>query len=226
MKIVVRLENPFELTSRDVRDFVASVNKKQEYNSKILWHQHIPPEIIFTKPTQNGVFELVNYRNDIEMMEYLKRVIRNSEIYTQAGKSTIKYANLKTENFIMPKISPALAVYNTRTPIIIGSNDTDKERIRKISDDIGKIRHIAKSVIKDSIFYQIKHYLGIDVPVKQQEDVVVDVADINFFFVPYPKKEVKLDMPAVKCKVISNVILPRFVGYRIGYGFGELVVSN
>lgn len=223
MKIVVKLENPFELTSRDVRDFVASINRKQEYNDKILWHKHIPPEIIFTKPTQSGVFELINYNNNIEMMDYLKQIIAKSEIYTQAGKSAVKYATLKTENFIMPKIAPALAVYNTRTPIIIGSNDIDKERINKISDDMGKIRHIAKKVIKDSIFYQIKYYLGINVPERQQEDVIVDVADINFFFVPYPKKELKLDMPAVRCKVISNVLLPRFVGYRIGYGFGQII---
>ena len=226
MKLVMALENPIEwLSPRDVRNFLASVNKRDEYNEKILWHKHIPPVLIFRKPTKDHV-EVINYTNDIEMMEYFKKIVAGKEIYNGQGKSVIKHASLKTENFEIPKpLAPYFAVYKTRTPIIIASNNEEIEKIRKIEGDTKALRDFLKDFILDSIYHQIKHYLGIELPQKYKKQILIDVADINYFYVPYPKEDVSIHFPAVKCRVISNYLLPRFLGYRIGYGFGELMVE-
>ncbi len=226
MKLVMTLENPIEwLSQRDVRDFLASVNKREQYVEKILWHKHIPPVLIFRKPTKSGI-EIVNYTNDIEMMEYFKRVVVGKEIYNNQGKSRIGYASLKTENFEIPKpLAPYFAIYRTRTPIIIASNDDELRAIRKIESNTKALRDFLKSFILKSIYHQAKHYLGINLPEEYKKQILIDVADIKYFYVPYPKKEVKLNFPSVKCRVISNYLLPRFIGYRIGYGFGELMTD-
>lgn len=226
MKLAMVLENSIEwLSPRDVRNFLASVNKRDEYNKKVLWHKHIPPVLIFRNPTKNHL-EIINYTNDVEMMEYFRKIVVGKEIYNSQGKSRIKRASLKTENFEIPKpLAPYFAVYRTRTPIIIASNNKEIEKIRKIENDTRALREFLKNFILNSIFHQTKHYLGIDLPEKYKKQILIDIADIKYFYVPYPKKEISLNFPSVKCRVISNYLLPRFVGYRIGYGFGELVTE-
>lgn len=227
MKLVLKLSKPIEdLTPRHLRDFLASVNKREEYTDKILWHKHIPPVLIYTWPTKKGFAEVINYGNDIEMMEYLKNAVQRGEIYTNSGSAKIVRAFLRSENFITPKIAPAFAVYRTRTPMILASNTEELKEIEKIQGDEAKLRVFLKDFITNSIFHQIKHYVGIEVPEKDRRQLKIDVSEVKFFYVPYPKEEVKLHFPAVKCKVISNFILPRFVGYRIGYGFGELIADG
>ena len=228
MKLVMKLETPIRsLTPRDVRDFLASVVTKDEYREKILWHEHIPPALIFRKPTQNGHAEVINYFNDIELMEHLKRTVIHKEIYNAEGKSKIKKALLKTENFELPQsTAPYFAVYKTRTPIIIASNSDEIERVRKIKGNEKALRKFLIDFILDSIFYQTEYYLGFKPLGNYKKQLLIDVADIKFFFVPYPKKEVTLSFPSVKCRIISNFLLPRFVGYRIGYGFGELIADG
>ena len=227
MKLVVKLEKPIEwLSPRDVRDFLASVNKKNQYVEKILWHKHIPPELIYRKPTKDYL-EIINYANDIEMMGYFKNIVIGKEIYNNQGKSKIKHASLKTENFEIPKpLAPCFAVYKTRTPIIIASNSSEIERIRKIEEDEKALKAFLREFIIDSIFHQTKYYLGIEIPEKYKKQISIDVIDVKYFYVPYPKKETKLNFPSIRCKVISNFLLPRFIGYRIGYGFGELIADE
>ena len=227
MKLTMKLETPIEwLSPRDVRDFLASVNKRDQYIEKILWHKHIPPELIYRRPTKDYL-EIINYTNDIEMMEYFKNIVVGKEIYNSQGKSKIKHVSLKTENFEIPKpLAPYFAVYRTRTPIIIASNGDEIEKIRKIEDDNKAIKAFLKEFIVDSILHQARHYLGVEIPEDYRKQILIDVIDIKYFYVPYPKREVKLNFPSVRCKVISNFLLPRFVGYRIGYGFGELMADG
>ena len=226
MKIVMKLEKPLhDLTSRNVRDFLASINRRDEYTDRILWHKHIPPELIFRKPTRDGYLEVINYSNNIEMMKYLKKIAAGKEIYNSSGRSRIIKVSLKTANFEMPKVAPMIAVYKTRTPVIIASNKQEIEKVRDtgLEDSDESLRMFLKEFILDSVFYQIRHYLGIDIPEKQRKSVLIDVSEVKYFYVSYPKKEVKLSFPAVRCRVVSNFILPGFIGYRIGYGVGELI---
>ena len=226
MKLVLQLSEFVEdLTPRDIRNFLASVNKRDDYMEKILWHRHIPPVLIYTWQTRKGVVDVVNYTNDVEMMNYLKNAVYKREIKTKTRVVKVESAVLRNENFIMPRIATAFAVYKTRTPMIIASNDEELKEIRKIESDEEKLRGFLKDFITQSIFHLIKHYLGVDVPHSQREKLKIDVSDIKYFYVPYPKEEVKLHFPSVKCRIISNCLLPRFVGYRIGYGFGELVAG-
>jgi len=224
MKLVVKLKEPIpNLTPRHVRDFLASLNRKAEYNDIILWHKHIPPELIFTAPTQKGYFEIINYRNNVEMMEYFKKIMSGKELITECGSSRVEKVMLRNENFILPQLNLGIAVYTTRTPIIIASNTEEINEIRKIENDKEKLRRFLKQFILDSIAHTAKFYMGYEIPKSTLKEMAVDVSEIKYFYVPYPKKEVKLYFPSVRCRIISNFLLPRFVGYRIGYGFGELM---
>ncbi len=227
MKLVLKLDGFAEdLTPRTIRNFLASVNKREEYTEKILWHRHIPPVLIYTWPTTSGYAEVVNYTNDIEMMNYLKNAAYKKEIKTKTKTLKVINASLRNENFAMPKIASAFAVYKTRTPIILASNSEETKEIKKdVEGNEEKLRAFLKDFIVDSVFHQIKHYLGIEVPKSQWKQLKVDVSDIKYFYVPYPKEDVNIHFPAVRCRVISNYLIPRFVGYRIGYGFGELIVE-
>ena len=78
-------------------------------------------------------------------------------------------------------------------------------------------RYIAHR-IKSDAEYQIKNWFGLDL--KINDFSIISISNLKQLFLDY-KDGVKV--PAVTMDFVSNFRLPRFVGYKIGLGWGEII---
>ena len=217
MKLVVRTDKIIkELYSRDIRNFIGSI-VDEEFKDTVLWHKKVPPELIYVKPFRFG-FEVLSWKNRMDLLYHLYEKIKDKSINIKGIKANIENSFFKEEGFNIPQ--KGLYFYYTRTPIILSVNPVEYKivyacNMQKQQDDL--IRYIKKR-IKYSIIYNAKHYFDLDINLDDL-NLIIERQDIRL--VDYKNGGKKFQ--AVFLKIASNYSLPRFVGYKIGLGWGELI---
>jgi len=212
MKIIVgtKQEIPKSIFPRDIRNYVGSIVDKK-YKDFFMWHKHKQPPVIYVKPFKKG-FEIVFYFNNFEAISHLIDKIKGNKNFYGVE---IKKVWSKEESLIPPLKIVNPITYNTRTPIIVGTNSVEWGIVNNIKDNEKKLKDYFIYKIKDTISYQLKEYIGISVDLK---DVQINIKEYSFFFQKYKESS----YPAFMGTFDSNYQLPRFVGYKIGLGYGEI----
>ncbi len=213
MKIVVKLKDAGGFKPRDVRNYVGSI-VDEKYKDLAMWHKNATPELIYVKPFKES-FEIISNKNDISLISHIAEKIEDHPNFY--GKK-IERVWLKNEQFNFPQ--RGLTTYMTRTPIIIGTNEKEIGisfacKVKNNMDDL--TRYIAHR-IKSDAEYQIKNWFGLDL--KINDFSIISISNLKQLFLDY-KDGVKV--PAVTMDFVSNFRLPRFVGYKIGLGWGEII---
>lgn len=216
MKIVVKLKDAGGFKPRDVRNYVGSI-VDEKYKDLAMWHKNATPELIYVKPFKES-FEIISNKNDISLISHIAEKIEDHPNFY--GKK-IERVWLKNEQFNFPQ--RGLTTYMTRTPIIIGTNEKEIGisfacKVKNNMDDL--TRYIAHR-IKSDAEYQIKNWFGLDL--KINDFSIISISNLKQLFLDY-KDGVKV--PAVTMDFVSNFRLPRFVGYKIGLGWGEIIEKN
>ncbi len=212
MKIIVKAKDTGSLTPRHVRNYIGAI-VDEEYKDICSWHKHSVPELIYPKPYSSG-FEIISVKNNLPVLAHIaKKIEENRKFY---GRD-IEEVWSKDEQFGFPR--RGIAAYQTRTPIVIGSNKVEygiavacakKGR----TDDLK--RYIGRR-IKSDVEYYVRAYFGINISIP---DLSLNITELKQLFLNY-KEGVRLPMAAMS--FTSNYSLPRFVGYKIGLGWGELI---
>lgn len=213
MKIVAKVKDCGVFKPRDVRNYIGSI-VDDKYKDIVMWHKTITPELIYVKPFKDS-FEIISNKNDISLAEH---IVKKIEVHSNFYGKKIERVWLKNEQFAFPQ--RGLTAYTTRTPIIIGTNEKEVGislacKAKNNMDDLA--RYIAHR-IKSDMEYQIKNWFGLNL--KIDDFSIISMSNLKQLFLDY-KEGVKV--PAVTMDFVSNFRLPRFVGYKIGLGWGEII---
>ena len=224
-----------KITSSDVRRFILALadDFEDELKSKINFHisdkdflsnmQRKIPYLLFAKLTGDS-FSLFAYGEiGLEILEKIKEVFPNI-FYLKKQKFTLKKLIINEPESIMPKSSAKEVHYKTKTPIMLFRN-----KRRKVFDGI--LHHNEDLVKRDIEFQKAVNDLIIK-NLRYQLKTLVKDKEYGFL------DDIKLDWQEFKIIKIQNrdsfepvVVgefstpweLPRFIGQRIGDGFGELL---
>lgn len=232
--------------TEEARDNIIKFSSNEPENIyKIINNQEFSlPYIIYSKPYKN-IFKIYglgdNGINGINAI--FKNIIMNqtfkikNEIYKLKGIPTIE-SNID----LLPYNNGRINTYTTITPINIFNKfnhkifkailykhftdgNYDKNNIQKVKSFYEDIKKYADEQIKDSIAYLVSNLL------KKEKDyfefiskIKIEWEDIVIVHGKYHSEEKK--MPMIIGKFRSNFVLPKFIGYKIGKGFGELSLKD
>jgi hypothetical protein len=217
MKVIVGTDKEVKkLTPRDVRNFIGSIVDKK-YEDDVLWHQKKPSKLIFVKPYRLG-FEIVTYTNDYGLMYHIAEKLEGKEINIKGVNAKVKKVWFKDENFVIPQ--KGLYLYETRTPIMLAGNPVEYKIVYTLNTkkDKKELMEYIKHRIKSDVEYKAKYYFNLDLNLDDL-NIIIQKEDIRL--VDYKDDTKKFQ--AAFLKFASNYSLPRFVGYRVGLGWGEIL---
>ncbi len=221
MKIFVKTKELKNVKPRDIRNLLGSI-VDNEFKDEVMWHKRKPPKIIYAKPYKKG-FEIINYINDYRLMHHILKKLESikNNIFLGGKKIKIEDIELKSEDFTIPQ--PGLYFYQTRTPIILSTNPVEYKIVYATNTQNKKdlIKYIQHRIIHSTKLFA-KEYFNIDLDYLDDLNLIIQENDIRL--VDY--KEGLKKYQAVYLKLASNYSLPRFVGYKIGLGWGELKEKN
>jgi hypothetical protein len=216
MKIVALVRDCGSFKPRDVRNYVGSI-VDEKFKDLAMWHKHATPELIYVKPFKNS-FEIISPKNDITLISHIaEKIEKNRDFY---GKK-IEKVFLKNEQFLFPQ--RGLTCYSTRTPIIIALNSKEIgiTLACKKNNEMDDLKRYLTHRIESDAEFQIKEWFGLDL--KINEFAITSISNIKQLFLDY-KDGIKF--PAITMDFVCNYRLPRFIGYKIGLGWGEIIEKN
>jgi hypothetical protein len=220
MKLIVKTDKEIKsLKPRDIRNFIGAVTD-DKYADDILWHKKTPPKLIYVKPYKMG-FEIVTWTNDYGLLQHIAEKIQDKTMNIKGINAKITDTWFKDENFTIPQ--KGLYFYETRTPVILSTNPVEYKIVYAINTSNNKKALIdyIKHRIKNDVEYKAKHYFNLDLDLK---DLNLIIKNENVRLVDY--KDGLKKFQAVFMKFASNYSLPRFVGYKTGLGWGELIPNK
>ena len=230
----------------EIRDNIIKFsNDEPEFIMNIINNQaHKLPFVLYSCPHVNTIkiFGLSD-NGSIAINSIFKNVLLNktfkikNEIYTVVGIPTIE-----TNIDLLPHNNGTENTYTTLSPINIFNKYNhkifkailhkhfedgkfDKSKIDKVNAFYTDIKEYANSQIRDSIAYTTSVALNKDKEYFEFiKNISIEWEDIQLVFNHYHSQEKK--MPMIIGKFRSNFILPKFIGYKIGKGFGELSLKD
>ncbi len=184
------------------------------------------PYLLFAKPFENS-FQIFAY-GDIgaEILEKIKEIFPD-DFYLKKQKFTVKKLLLNEPESIMPKSSAKEIYYKTKTPIMLFRNKRRKvfDGIVHHNEDFAKRDIEFQKAVNDLIIKNLRYQLKTlvkdkeyqfldDIKLDWQEFKVIKIQNRNSF------------EPVVVGQFRISWELPRFIGQRIGDGFGEIIKLN
>lgn len=230
----------------DIRDNIIkfSNNEIDSVREIINNSAHTLPSVIYASPYKDAIYIYgLGDNGSIAINSIFKNVLMNqtlkikNDIYKIKGIPTIE-SNID----LLPYNNGSINTYTTLTPINIfnqvshkvfkailhrhfpdGKFDKSKEQnVNSFYDDIKKEANIQ---IKDSIANTVSTILKKEKSYFEFiKNIEIEWEDIQLVFNHYHSQEKK--MPMVIGKFRSNFVLPRFIGYKIGKGFGEIILKD
>lgn len=230
----------------DIRDNIIkfSNSEPEAIRNIINTTSHSLPSVIYASPyngtvciyglADNGSIALNSIFKNVLLNQTLK--IKN-DIYKVVGIPTIE-SNID----FLPYNNGNINTYTTLTPINIFNkynhkvfksilcrnfkdekfNLADTKAVESYYKDIKKF---AIEQIRASIRYTVSTLLKKDKSYFEFIDNIdIEWEDIHVIFNHYHSQEKK--MPMITGKFRSNFVLPRFIGYKIGKGFGEIILKD
>lgn len=237
LQIVVK-EKILKITSSDFRRFILALTDgfTDELKSKIDFHitdedfksanKRKIPYILFAKPSGNS-FRLFAYGDiGVEILEKIKDNFHAS-FYLKEQKFTVQKLVLNEPESIMPKSSAKSIHYKTKTPIMLFRNQRRKvfDGIVHHNEDFSKRDIEFQKAVNDLIIKNLRYQLK--TLVKDKEYQFLDDAKLNWQEFKIIKIQNRDSFePVVVGQFSIAWELPRFIGQRIGDGFGEIIKVN
>jgi len=214
MKIVVRTKDDISnFKPRDIRNYIASISSEND-EKILLSHKHTVPELIYVKPYLYG-FNIIDYRN---RMDLIGRIMTNIKNNTNFYGTEITNVVLKNYQYTIPVKQTMSNLYYTRTPLIMQSNKNEHHLLCAIKNnsDEKRLKQCINDRLNRDIQYQMSKYFNIE----YQVDVNAEISQCKQIQVRYKPD---ITVSAVLCRFRSNYILPEFLGYGTGLGWGQIV---
>lgn len=227
-----------KITSSDIRRFILAFSDDFEdgLKSKINFHiddkdflsnmQRKIPYLLFAKPMGDS-FSLFAYGEiGLEILERIKGIFPDS-FYLKKQKFTLKKLIINEPESIMTKSSAKEIHYKTKTPIMLFRNKRRKvfDGILHHNEDLVKRDIEFQKAINDLIVKNLRYQLKI--LVKDKEYAFLDNIKLNWQEFKIIKIQNRDSFePVVVGEFSSSWELPRFIGQRIGDGFGEIIKLN
>lgn len=218
MKIIVKVPNCGALSSRQIRNYIGSIVDKR-YEDSVMWHKHTPSDIIYVKPFKHG-FEIVFIKNYMNLINHvISKIKKNPLCY---GRQ-VELVWVKNEQVNIPSLE--VSQYETRTPIILASNKIEHgichaSYVNGNKEDMFK--YITHRITSD-LEFQFLSWFGINIFLP---NLSIKILEYTTWINDYDKNNSKLKVLKLKMKFLSNYLLPRFVGKKIGLGYGEIIKTD
>jgi len=212
-----RFRNESILNTRDLRALVLKfIDENSEYFRICNWHGKGIPRVIYSKPRNS--FATV-YTTLSDVADYLAEKIKKRFVWIDDKRIAVKGVKRYNLKWEVGKLTDKLYMYQTRTEIITGVNDTEW-KINTAVKNMGSIEGLEKDVLKNIITRTVKHayknWFGFEPDLSELQ---IKVMDGKHFLCPY---KVDVLLPSWRGIFLSNYSLPQFVGYKTGLGYGEL----
>jgi len=217
MKIIVETTKLKDLLPKDIRRYIGDI-VDVEYKDKVLWHKRDVPELFYVKPYKNG-FEIINYKNNMTLLKHIKeKLLEYPKLNLKGIKASIKDVLIKEEDYLIPQRQ--LSFYWIRTPIVIATNNTEFKLVYAINKNNNQkdfLKYLHRR-FKSDLSYKLKKIHNIDMQFDDLE-LMFDEQALRLVEV----KEGVKKYPAIFGKFACNYRLPRFISYKNGLGFGEII---
>lgn len=179
------------------------------------------PYILFSKPYKNK-FTMYGY-NDMgkELLEHIQHSIRH--IFKLQG---VEYQVLKSyfkEETFIPKKADKIITYKTITPMMLFRHNRRKvyDGIIFHNEDLDKRDVEFKKAVNDFMVKNLRYQMQVlfkDKEYKVFDEIKIEWKDFKIIMVKHKDK----NEPVVVGRFNCDWELPRFIGSRIGIGFGEI----
>lgn len=210
MKVSVFTEDKIKKTPRDVRNFIGSI-ASEKFKDYFMWHKKETPPIIYPLPHDNG-FEIIMYHNNINMINDINsKLLKKPKFY----ETKVKSVRVFDYSYIPAVKSDKFLKYRTRTPMVISLNEVEYKICYNVNKDKIKLQKYLAHRIRSALNYQMKCYVGIDVIFN---DLEVKLTQYSYFMT----KDKDKHFPAIMMDFECNYILPEFLCYKIGLGYGQI----
>ncbi|RZV40166.1 MAG: hypothetical protein EVJ48_01365 [Candidatus Acidulodesulfobacterium acidiphilum] len=224
MKIKVTLSNNLSgFDSRDIRNFIGSIADEKDKDF-VMYHGKGLSPVIYSKPYRN-IFEITFAKSDKESIDVIGDLANklNSGNFVCYGEK-INKVDVSYDNYLSFADKKEMVFYKSRTPFVLGVNNTEYKILFNVSQKSDKtdfIKYLKRRII-DSVIFQAKEYLNSELPFDLLDKIEIYFQNQNNQFVFKNIKYKDKILPVMYLSFISNYRLPEFLGYKMGLGFGQI----
>jgi hypothetical protein len=180
------------------------------------------PYILFAKPYKNK-FCIYGYddigKEILKQIQYsLKHIFKLQGVEYQVAKSY-----LKEERYVPTRANKSIT-YKTITPLMLFRHNRRKvfDGIIFHNDDLKKRDIEFKKVVNDFIIKNIRYQMQVlfkDKEYKVFDEIKIEWSEFKIIMIEHKDRK----EPVVVGKFNCDWELPRFIGSRVGIGFGEII---
>ena len=224
MKIKVTLSNNLSgFDSRDIRNFIGSIANEKDKDF-VMYHGNGLSPVIYSKPYRN-IFEITFAKSDEQSINVIGDLANklNSGNFLCYGEK-INKVDVSYDNYLSFEDKKEMVFYKSRTPFVLGVNNTEYKILFNVSQKSDKtdfIKYLKRRII-DSVIFQAKEYLNSELPLDLLDKIEIYFQNQNNQFVFKNIKYKDKILPVMYLSFISNYRLPEFLGYKMGLGFGQI----
>ena len=224
MKIKVTLSNNLSgFDSRDIRNFIGSIANEKDKDF-VMYHGNGLSPVIYSKPYRN-IFEITFAKSDEQSINVIGDLANklNSGNFLCYGEK-INKVDVSYDNYLSFEDKKEMVFYKSRTPFVLGVNNTEYKILFNVSQKSDKtdfIKYLKRRII-DSVIFQAKEYLNSELPLDLLDKIEIYFQNQNNQFVFKNIKYKDKILPVMYLSFISNHRLPEFLGYKMGLGFGQI----
>ena len=224
MKIKVTLSNNLSgFDSRDIRNFIGSIANEKDKDF-VMYHGNGLSPVIYSKPYRN-IFEITFAKSDEQSINVIGDLANklNSKNFLCYGER-INKVDVSYDNYLSFEDKKEMVFYKSRTPFVLGVNNTEYKILFNVSQKSDKtdfIKYLKRRII-DSVIFQAKEYLNSELPFDLLDKIEIYFQNQNNQFVFKNIKYKDKILPVMYLSFISNYRLPEFLGYKMGLGFGQI----
>ena len=224
MKIKVTLSNNLSgFDSRDIRNFIGSIANEKDKDF-VMYHGNGLSPVIYSKPYRN-IFEITFAKSDEQSINVIGDLANklNSGNFLCYGER-INKVDVSYDNYLSFEDKKEMVFYKSRTPFVLGVNNTEYKILFNVSQKSDKtdfIKYLKRRII-DSVIFQAKEYLNSELPLDLLDKIEIYFQNQNNQFVFKNIKYKDKILPVMYLSFISNYRLPEFLGYKMGLGFGQI----
>ncbi len=224
MKIKVTLSNNLSgFDSRDIRNFIGSIADEKDKDF-VMYHGKGLSPVIYSKPYRN-IFEIIFAKSDEQSINVIGDLANklNSGNFVCYGEK-INKVDVSYDNYLSFADKKEMVFYKSRTPFVLGVNNTEYKILFNVSQKSDKtdfIKYLKRRII-DSVIFQAKEYLNSELPLDLLDKIEIYFQNQNNQFVFKNIKYKDKILPVMYLSFISNYRLPEFLGYKMGLGFGQI----
>lgn len=213
LEITIFMKADVKCQAEDVRKAFGKC-ASAETKDLFLHHGKGISSILYSKPMKN-IIKLYVVKDDMIILNEISRIMVDFEVFGIKANDSIE---IKQNNLLMSiRKAPYLVSYSARSPIIYAFLNRDIKYVDKLRfNNPEMLVDFAKSKIIETIEMRTRE---LNTEIIIPNDLSLDFADLTFFGHKFRDKM----LPAVYAnKISSNYYLPKFLGYKVGLGYGEI----